>query len=74
MFNITDLFLVLPPPGHIATLEADNTREYVPVLTADDGVTKKLGARQSCYVPFEMMPLLLGMNSSPCQTFTLVYP
>ena len=45
MFNITNLFLVLPPPGHIATLEADMAREYVLVLTADDGVTENLGAR-----------------------------
>ena len=45
MFNVTDSFLVLPPPGHIATLEADMAREYVPVLTTDDGVSEMLGAR-----------------------------
>ena len=73
MFNVTDLFLVLPPPGHIATLEADMAREYVPVLTGDDGVTKMLEARQSCFVHFEMMPLMLGKNLSPRQTFSLVY-
>ena len=44
------------------------------MLTGDDGVTKKLGARQSCFVPFEMMPLLMGKNLSPCQTISLVYP
>ena len=44
MLNVTDSFLVLPPPGHIDTLEADMVREYVLVLTADNGVTKKLGA------------------------------
>ena len=65
MFNITDLLLVLPPPGHIATLERDMTREYVPVLTADNGVSEMLGAHQSYFVPFEMMPLLLGKNLSP---------
>ena len=65
MFNITDLFLVLSPPGHIATLIANMAREYVPVLTAEDGVTEKPGARQSCFVLFEMMPLLLGKNLSP---------
>ena len=74
MFNVTNTFIVLLPPGHIATLEANTAREYVPVLTADNGVTKKLGARQSCFVPFEMMPLLLGKNSSPRQTFSLIYP
>ena len=74
MFNVTDSFLVLPSPGHIATLETDIAREYVPVLMADDGVSKMLGARQSCFMPFEMMPLLLGKNLSPCQTFSLLYP
>ena len=74
MFNVTDLFLILPRPGHIATLEANMAREYVPVLTADNGVTEKLGARQSCFAPFEMVPLLLGKNLSPHQTFSLVYP
>ena len=56
MFNSTDSLLVLPPPGHIATPEADMAREYIPVLTADNGVTKKLGACQSS------MPLLLEKN------------
>ena len=74
MFNVTNSFLVLPSPGHIATLEAEMAREYVLVLTADGGVTEKLGARQSCFVPFEMMPLLFGKNLSPCQTFSFVYP
>ena len=62
IFNVTDLFLVLPPPRHIATLEADTAREYILVLTAEGGVTEKLGGRQSCLVPFKMMPLLLGKN------------
>ena len=31
-------------------------------------------ARQSCFVPFEMMPPLLGQDLSPRQAFTLVYP
>ena len=57
VFNITDLFLVLPPPGHIATLEANMARECIPVLTADNGVTEKLGAHQSCFMPFEMILL-----------------
>ena len=74
MFNMTGTFLVLPPPGYIATLEADPAKEYIPALTTDDGVTKILAARQSCFVPFEMMPLLLGKSLSPHQTFSLVYP
>ena len=48
MFNVTDLFLILPQPGHIATLEADMAMEYIPVLTEDNGVTENLRARQSC--------------------------
>ena len=44
MFKATDTFLVLLPPGHIATLEADLAKEYIPALTADDGVTKMLAA------------------------------
>ena len=74
MFNVTDPFLVLPPPGHTATQEADMAREYVLVLTADDGVTKKIGAHQSCFVPFKMMPLLLGKTLSSHQSFSLIYP
>ena len=44
------------------------------MLTADDGVTEKPGPRQSYFVLFEMMLLLLGKNLSPCQMFSLVYP
>jgi len=73
MFNVTDSFRVLPPAGHAATLETDMAREYVPVLTDEDGVTENLRARQSCFVPFELMPFLLGKNLSPRQTFSLVY-
>ena len=55
-------------------LETDLAKEYIPVLVKDDGITKKLAACQSCFVPFEMMPVLLGKNSNPLQAFTLVYP
>ena len=74
MLNVTDSFLVLPPSENIATLEADTAMEYVPVLIADDGVTKKLGVLHFFFVPFEMMPLLLGKYLSPRQKFSLVYP
>ena len=60
MFNATDTFLVLPLPGHIATLEADLAKENIPALTADNGVTEMLAARQSFLGRFEMMPLQLG--------------
>ena len=60
MFNVTDKFKVLPPPGHIVTLEADRAKEYIPVLIKDNGVNQKLAACQSCFVLFEMMPLSLG--------------
>ena len=59
-FNVMDTFKVLPPPGHIATLEVDPALEYIPALITDDGVTEMLLARQLCFVPFEMMFLLLG--------------
>ena len=59
MFNITDTFQVLPPPGHISTLEADPAKEYIPALIADNGVTEMLAACQSCFVPSEMILLLL---------------
>ena len=39
MFNVTDTLRVLPPAGHVATLEADTARDYIPVLTDEDGVT-----------------------------------
>ena len=44
------------------------------MFTTDDGVIEMLGARQSCFVPSEMLLLLLGKNLSPYQTFSLVYP
>ena len=44
------------------------------MLTADNGVSEMLGARQSCFMPFKMMPFLLGKNLSPRQTLSLVYP
>ena len=60
MFNVTDIFQVLPPPGHIATLEVDPEKEYIFALIADNDVTKMLADYQSYFVPFKMMPLLLG--------------
>ena len=74
MFNVTDTFKVLLPPRHKATLEVDPTLEYISALITEDGVTEMLSARQLCFVPFEMMPLLLGNGLSPRQAFTLIYP
>ena len=74
MFNMTDTFKVLPPPEHIAILEGDPEKEYIPALIADDGAMEIFLAPQSCFVPFEMMPILLGQDLSPRQAFTLVYP
>ena len=46
IFNVTNTFLVLPPPGHIATPKADPAKEYIPALTADDG-----GNQNACGTP-----------------------
>ena len=72
MFNRIDRFKVLPPQGHVATLEANSVLTYIPVLTNNDRVMEMVQVRNTCFVLFEMMWLVLGKDLSPHMTFSLV--
>ncbi|VEU43031.1 unnamed protein product, partial [Pseudo-nitzschia multistriata] len=74
MFALTSAIRVLPIAGHCLALEADANLQYVGPHDPGDPNTEEVVCRHTFFLPFELVPLVLGKDQNPREAFCILHP
>eukprot|EP00536_Pseudo-nitzschia_multiseries_P014585 jgi/Psemu1/39287/gm1.39287_g len=66
--------LVLSLDRHLDVIKHAHHSHMIPMVLGDDPHMEVITPYKACFIPFQLVPLLLGKGLSPIQALNIIYP